>query len=112
MVSEAEIERRKRIERHIQNKIDYLKSTTDGYKDAIDKCAIAEISSYSWIIATQTRDLKATKAAKNTFINLTIGQEEQFDNLQRVYIQQFDRLKNGYCECKPKVKEQMVMEYE
>ena len=58
MVSEVEIERRKRIERHIQNKIDYLKATTDGYKEAIDKCDAAELSSYSWIIATQTQDLK------------------------------------------------------
>ncbi len=36
MLSETDIEKRKRIERHIQNKIDYLKSTTDGYKGAID----------------------------------------------------------------------------
>lgn len=59
MLSETDIEKRKRIERHIQNKIDYLKSTTDGYKGAID--------SYSWIIATQTKDLK----------DISSGQEEQ-----------------------------------
>lgn len=97
MVSEEEIERMKRIERHMQNKIDYLKATTDGYKGAIDKCNAAEISSYSWIIATQTRDLKEMKA------NLNRVQEEQFDGLEREYIQQFDRLKRGHCECKPKV---------
>ena len=68
MVSEAEIERRKRIERHLQNKIDYLKSTTDGYKGAIDKCDAAELSSYSWIIATQTIDLK--EAVKQYIINI------------------------------------------
>ena len=112
MVSEVEIERRKRIERHMQNKIDYLKSTTEGYKGAIDKCNAAELSSYSWIIATQTNDLKAAKAAKDFFANLNKGQEEQFDNLQREYVQQFDRLKRGYCECKPKVEEQRVMEHE
>ena len=105
MVSEAEIERRKRIERHLQNKIDYLKSTTDGYKGAIDKCDAAELSSYSWIIATQTRDLK------EALMNLNKGQEEQFDNLQREYVQQFDRLRHGHCECKPKIKEQRVTEY-
>ena len=98
MVSEEEIERRKRIERHIQNKIDYLKTTTDGYKGAIDRCDAAELSSYSWIIATQTKDLKDASA------NLNKGQEEQFDNLQREYIQQFDRLRHGHCECKPKIK--------
>lgn len=106
MVSEAEIERRKRIERHMQNKIDYLKSTTDGYKGAIDRCDAAELSSYSWIIATQTKGLKDALA------NLNKGQEEQFDNLQRDYVQQFDRLRHGHCECKPKIKEQRVMEYE
>jgi hypothetical protein len=97
MVSEEEIEKRKRIERHMQNKIDYLKSTTDGYKDAIDKCDAAELSSYSWIIATQTKDLKDASASLNNV------QEEQFDNLQRAYIQQFNRLRNGFCECKPKI---------
>lgn len=96
MVSEAEIERRKRIERHIQNKIDYLKSTTDGYKGAIDKCNATELSSYSWTIATQTKDLK------DVFVNLNIGQKGQFDNLQREFVQQLDRLRHGHCECKPK----------
>ena len=111
MVSEEEIERRKRIERHMQNKIDYLKSTTDGYKGAIDieaakaACDAAELSSYSWIIATQTKDLKDALA------NLNRGQEEQFDNLQRDYVKQFDRLRYGHCECKPKIKEQRVIEY-
>ena len=104
MVSEAEIERRKRIERHIQNKIDYLKSTTDGYKDIIDRCDAAELSSYSWTIATQTKDLK------DAWINLNIGQKEQFDNLKREFAQQLDRLRSGYCECKPKIKEQREME--
>ena len=98
MLHEEEIERRKRIERHMQNKIDYLKSTTDGYKDAIDRCEAAELSSYSWIIATQTKGLK------DAFANLNKGQEEQFDNLQREYIQQFDRLRHGHCECKQKIK--------
>ncbi len=106
MLAETEIERRKRIERHIQNKIDYLKSTTEGYKGAIDKCYAAELSSYSWIIATQTKDLKDASS------NLNKGQEEQFDNLQREYIQQFDRLRHGHCECKPKITEQRVMEHE
>lgn len=98
MVSEEEIEKRKRVERHMQNKIDYLKAITDGYKSAVDKCDAAGLSSYSWIIATHTKGLKDSSA------NLNRGQEEQFDNLQREYIQQFDRLKRGHCECKPKVK--------
>ena len=97
MLAEEEIEKRKRIERHLQNKIDYLQATTDGYKLAIDKCDAAELSSYSWIIATQTRDLKEVSA------NLHIKQQEQFDDLQNIYIQQFDRLRYGHCECKPKV---------
>ena len=80
MVSEEEIERRKRIERHIQNKIDYLKTTTDGYKGAIDKCDAAELSSYSWIIATQTKGLKDASS------HLNKGQEEQFDNLQKFFL--------------------------
>lgn len=105
MLSEDEIERRKRIERHVQNKIDYLKSTTDGYKGAIDRCDAAELSSYSWIVATQTKDLKDALA------NLNKGQEEQFDNLQRDYVKQFDRLRYGHCECKPKIKEQRMIEY-
>ena len=105
MLHEEEIERRKRIERHMQNKIDYLKSTTDGYKSAIDRCDAAELSSYSWIIATQTKDLKDALA------NLNKGQEEQFDNLQRDYVKQFDRLRYGHCECKPKIKQQGVIEY-
>jgi hypothetical protein len=104
--TEIDIERRKRIERHMQNKIDYLKSTTDGYKSAIDKCGVAELSSYSWMIAIQTKDLK------DVLSNLNKGQEEQFDNLQREYIQQFDRLRHDHCECKPKVIEQGVTEYE
>jgi hypothetical protein len=106
MVSKEEIEKRKRIERHIQNKIDYLKSTMNGYKGAIDICSVAELSSYSWIVATQTKDLKEVSA------NLNKGQEEQFANLQKEYVQQFDRLRHGHCECKPRVKEQMVMEHE
>lgn len=59
MLLEEEIERRNRIERHMQNKIDYLKATTDGYKGAIDidaakaACDAAELSSYSWIMVTQ-----------------------------------------------------------
>lgn len=105
MISETETERRKRIERHMQDKIDYLKTTTDGYKGAIDRCDAAELSSYSWIIATQTKDLKDASA------NLNKGQEEQFDNLQRDYVKQFDRLRYGHCECKPKIKEQRMIEH-
>lgn len=104
MVSEEEIEIRKIIERQMQNKIDYLKAITDGYKGAIDKCDATELSSYSWIIATHTKDLKDAFARKDAFASLNKGQEEQFNDLQRKYIQQFDRLRHGHCECKPKIK--------
>lgn len=96
MVSKEEIERRKRIERHVQNKIDYLNATMNGYKGAIDMCNAAELSSYSWIVATQTKDLKEIS------VHLNKGQAEQFANLQKEYVQQFNRLLEGNCECKPR----------
>lgn len=105
MVSKEEIEKRKRIERHVQNKIGYLEATMNGYKGAINMCNAAELSSYSWIVATQTKDLKEISA------NLNERQTEQFTNLQKEYVQQFNRLLEGNCECKPRVKEQRVIEH-
>lgn len=68
----------------------------NGYKGAIDVCDAAALSSYSWTVAMQTKDIKEISA------NLNKRQEEQFTNLQKEYVQQFNRLLEGNCECKPR----------
>lgn len=85
----------KRIERHIQNKIDYLKDSTEGYKTAVNVCDPAKLSSYTWTIATQTGILNEIKG------KLTTTQKDQFEKLQRDYVQQLRKLEQGHCKCKP-----------
>jgi len=96
MVTEEEIERRKIFDKFLQSKIDYLKSITESYKKAIDRCDIADVSGNTWIISQATRYLK------DNADKLTTTQAREFNDLQNQYIAQFDRLRKGYCECKPK----------
>lgn len=95
MVTKEEIE--KIFEKFLQSRIDYLKSVTENYKHAINRCDVADISGHSWIISQSTRFLK------NNADKLTTVQDREFDDLQNQYIAQFDRLRKGYCECKPKI---------
>jgi len=82
---------------YLQKKIDKMTSLTKSYKESIDKCYPAGISSDSMSLGELREMLSGEKQY------LTNRQEEEIDNLKREYAIQFQRLNiHRFCECKPK----------
>ncbi len=96
MVSEEEV---RKMQPYLQIKIDSMRDLTKGYKESIDKCDPARISSHAMSLGILRKDLEDRGKY------LTRKQEEEIDNLKREYSIQFQRLNiEKVCECKPKVK--------
>lgn len=94
---EEEVRRFK--EAYLQKKINSLKAFTKDYKQAIDECRPAGISSESMSIGI----LRTSLEGESKY--LTRNQEEDIDNLKREYAIQFQRLTIGKeCECKSRIK--------
>jgi hypothetical protein len=94
-----EEEARRFKEVYLQKKIDSLRAFTKDYKQAIDECSPAGISSESMSIGI----LRTFLEGESKY--LTRVQEEEIDNLKREYAIQFQRLTIGkVCECHSKVK--------
>ena len=84
---------------YLQMKIDKMATLTKEYKESIDKCDPAGISSAAIIIGELGEKLQNDKQY------LSRKQEDEIDDLQREYAIQFQRLNIGkVCECKPKVR--------
>jgi len=84
---------------YLQMKIDRMSILTKEYKESIDKCDPAGISSAAVLLGELGEVLKNEKQY------LTSNQEEEIDNLKREYAIQFQRLNiHKVCECKPKAR--------
>ena len=96
MLSEEEI---RKLQPYLQIKIDSMRDLTKGYKESIDKCDPARISSHVMSLGILRENLEHNKRY------LTKKQENEIDNLKREYSIQFQILNiEKPCECKPKVK--------
>lgn len=92
---EEEVIRFKRA--YLQMKIDNMNNYVKEYKESVDKCNPAEISSAAMSIG------KLGELLKNEKQYLSMIQENEIDNLDREYANQFQRLNIGkVCECKQK----------
>lgn len=84
---------------YLQMKIDKMTTLTKEYKESIDKCDPAGISS----VARSLGELE--EILKNEKQYLTRKQEDDVDDLKREYAIQFQRLNiHKVCECKPKIR--------
>lgn len=95
MPTEAEVVAK---EKSIQSKLNYLKVLTEDYKKGVDECNAPKISSNAMFIE-RWRTLLIQE--KDYFM---MPQQREFDDLDMQYITHFQRLVNGQCECKPRVK--------
>lgn len=95
MPTEAEVAAK---EKSIQSKLNYLKILTEDYKKGVDECDAPKISSNAMFIERWNNLLKQDK---DYFM---MPHQREFDDLEMRYIVNFQRLVNGQCECKPKVK--------
>lgn len=96
MVSIGEIEK---VRQEIQKRIDFLRNLNDEYKQSIDRCDPAKISSKAYFIAKSENQLRSLKD------HWSLKQADEIDNLETQYIAQFQRLNtHNVCECKPKKK--------
>ena len=96
MLSEEEI---RKLQPYLQIKIDSMRDLTKGYKESIDKCDPARISSHVMSLGILRENLEHNKRY------LTKKQENEIDNLKREYSIQFQILNiEKPCECKPKIK--------
>ena len=84
---------------YLQNKIDNMKNYVNEYKESVDKCNPAGISSAAIFIGELGEFLKSEKQ----YLNRT--QDDEIDNLKREYATKFQTLNIGkVCECKQKAK--------
>lgn len=96
MLSEEEIIK---LRPYLQVKIDSMKNLTKGYKESIDKCDPARISSHAMSLGILRENLEHNKRY------LTKKQEEEIDNVKREYSILFQMLNmEKPCECVPKIK--------
>jgi len=86
------------MEKVIQKEIEYLKILTNEYKNNVDKCNAPGISSNAMFIERWTQRINKDKDY------LMMNQQREMENLENQYIINFQRLVNGQCECRPKVK--------
>lgn len=96
MLSEEEI---RKLQPYLQIKIDSMRDLTKGYKESIDKCDPAKISSHAMSLGILRENLEHRKQY------LTKKQDDEIYNLKEEYSIQFQRLyTEKVCECKPRVK--------
>lgn len=96
MLTEEEI---RKLQPYLQIKIDSMRDLTKGYKEAIDKCDPARISSHSMSLGILRENLEHNKRY------LTKKQEKEIEDLKREYSIHFEILNTGKpCECMPKIK--------
>lgn len=96
MLSEEEI---RKLQPYLQVKIDSMKNLTKGYKESIDKCDPAGISSHVMSLGILRENLEHNK------LYLTKKQEKEIDDIRREYSVQFQMLNmEKPCECTPKTK--------
>lgn len=95
MASEEDVAKK---EKSIQSKLDYLKVLTEDYKKSVDECNATKISSDAMFIERWRTFLIQEKEY------FMAPQQREFDDLDMQYIANFQRLVNGHCECKPRVK--------
>ena len=96
MLSEEEI---RKLRPYLQVKIDSMKNLTKGYKESIDKCDPAGISSHAISLGILRENLEHNKPY------LTKKQEKEIDDIRREYSVQFQILNmEKPCECVPKTK--------
>jgi uncharacterized protein YjaG (DUF416 family) len=94
MLSEEEI---RKLQPYLQIKIDSMRDLTIGYKESIDKCDPAKISSHAISIGILRENLENNKHY------LTKKQENEIDEIKREYSIQFQILDvDKPCECKQK----------
>jgi HKD family nuclease len=96
MLSEEEI---RKLQPYLQTKIDSMRDLTKGYKEYIDKCDPAKISSHAMSLGILRENLEHNKSY------LTKKQEKEIDDLKREYSILFQMLSTEKpCECIPKTK--------
>lgn len=96
MLSEEEI---RKLRPYLQVKIDSMKNLTKGYKESIDKCDPAGISSHAISLGILRENIEHNKRY------LTKKQEKEIDDIKREYSIQFQILNmEKPCECVPKTK--------
>lgn len=96
MLSEEEI---RKLQPYLQVKIDSMKNLTKGYKESIDKCDPAGISSHAISLGILRENLENNKRY------LTKKQENEIDDIKREYSIQFQMLNmEKPCECISKTK--------